>query len=66
MKHIAPTFSSFVGFKVGEGATSEKILAMAAVGGLFCGTNGSFHVTRTMCSEARRLLFAQVGVYYLF
>ncbi|KAH8803325.1 hypothetical protein F5884DRAFT_805117 [Xylogone sp. PMI_703] len=60
MKHIAPTFTSFLGFQVDEGTTSEKILAMAAVGGLFCKTSGGFTMARSMCSDARRLLFAQV------
>jgi len=61
MKHIGPTFCSFTGFKIGESTTSEQILAMAAVGGVFCTTNGSFPVARAMCSDARRLLFAQVN-----
>ena len=64
MKNVAPTFSSFRGFKVDDGTTAEKILAMAAVGGLFCSTNGDFNVSRAMCSDARRLLFAQVHPHH--
>jgi hypothetical protein len=65
MKHVVPIFCSFKGFKVDEGTTSEKILAMAAVGGLFCTTNGSFQVARAMCSDARRLHLNRVHTYSL-
>ena len=65
MRHIAPTFTSFVGFKVDAGTTADKILAMAAVGGLFCTTNGSFSLARAMCSDARRMVSVYVGLCFL-
>lgn len=60
MRHIAPTFTSFAGFRVDAGTTADKILAMAAVGGLFCTTNGSFSMARAMCSDARRMVSVYV------
>jgi hypothetical protein len=65
IKHVVPTFCSFKDLKIDEGTTSEKILAMAAVGGLFCTTNGSFQVARAMCSDARRLHLNRVHTYSL-
>ena len=65
MRHIAPTFTSFVGFKVDAGTTADKILAMAAVGGLFCTTNGSFSLARAMCSDARRMVSVYVCLCFL-
>lgn len=62
MKHVAPTFTSFSNFKVDNGVTSEKILAMAAVGALFCSTNGSYSAAGAMCSDARRILFTRVCI----
>jgi hypothetical protein len=60
MRQMAPTFTSFAGFSVDAGTTADKILAMAAVGGLFCTTNGSFSLARAMCSDARRMVSVHV------
>ena len=41
--------------------TTQYILAMAAVGGLYCTVTGSSDVAKSMYNDARRLQFASVG-----
>jgi len=36
------------------------VLAVAAVGGLFCSVSGTSTVARSMCNDARRLVLAAV------
>ena len=58
--HVAPTFTSFVGFLVRDNILPELVLAMAAVGGLFCGVPQSFTVAKAMYNDARRILLTLV------
>ena len=60
MRHVAPTFTSFMGFEINSGVTSEKVLAMAAVGGLFCASEGSLLMSKAMIGDSRRLAYARV------
>lgn len=60
MKNVAPTFVSFQGFCIDDSASASKVLAIAAMGGLYCGTPGSLNVSSALHSNARRLLLAKV------
>lgn len=60
MKNVAPTFVSFHDFCVEDNTSASKLLAMAAMGGLYCGIPGSLNVSSALHSDARRLLLAKV------
>jgi hypothetical protein len=62
--HVATTFTTFSNFKITENTPSSLILAMAAVGGLFCKLDGSFRIARAMHNDARRIMLTRVrGTY---
>ena len=57
-RHIAPTFRIFADFAVTNDTRVELCLAMAALGGLYCGPQapGSNKVAQMLYNDARRLL----------
>jgi hypothetical protein len=66
MIHVACTFTTFQGFHINENTPASLILAMAAVGGLFCKIEGSFRIARAMHNDARRIMLTRVhGHSYL-
>jgi hypothetical protein len=58
--HVATTFTTFQDFHIRENTPASLILAMAAVGGLFCEIDGSFRITRAMHNDARRIMLTRV------
>jgi hypothetical protein len=58
--HVATTFTTFQDFSITENTPASLILAMAAVGGLFCKIDGSFPIARAMHNDARRIMLTQV------
>ncbi|KAK3673517.1 hypothetical protein LTR78_006751 [Recurvomyces mirabilis] len=59
MKHIPHSFPLFDRKHSSEHERPVMyVLAMAAVGGLFCSVPGSGEVARSMCNDARRLVLA--------
>jgi hypothetical protein len=59
-RHIPHTFSLFKETSVRGKGRDAYVLALAAVGGLFCDVPGSFEVTKSMYNDARRLLLGSV------
>jgi hypothetical protein len=59
-RHIPKTFTIFGGTKITDRNRPDYILALAAVGGLFCSVNGSFEIAKPMYNDSRRLLLASV------
>ncbi|KAK3114901.1 hypothetical protein LTR53_006322, partial [Teratosphaeriaceae sp. CCFEE 6253] len=55
---IGQSFPLFQTFNVDESTKDELYIAMAAVGGVFCGAEGSFNLARVMYNDARRLALA--------
>jgi hypothetical protein len=58
--HVATTFTTFQNFHITENTPASLILAMAAVGGLFCKIEGSFRIARAMHNDARRIMLTRV------
>lgn len=58
--HVATTFTTFQDFHIAENTPASLILAMAAVGGLFCKIDGSFRIARAMHNDARRIMLTRV------
>jgi hypothetical protein len=61
--HVASTFTTFQGFQIREDTPASLVLAMAAVGGLFCKIDGSFRIARAMHNDARRIMLTRVNDY---
>jgi hypothetical protein len=61
-RHIPATFPIFERPNCQHKRPASYILAMAAVGGLFCSVPGSAEVARSMYNDARRLSLATVRV----
>jgi len=61
MKEVPHTLTSFANFSVQGSTTAAEVLAIAAVGGLYCTTSGSHIVAKAMCSDARRILLTRVS-----
>lgn len=64
--HAATTFTTFQDFHITESTPASLILAMAAVGGLFCKIDGSFRIARAMHNDARRIMLTRVRNTALF
>lgn len=59
-RHIPPVFSLFQEMDLSGPANSSYYMAMAAVGGLFCSTQGSYDVARSLYNDSRRILLTRV------
>ena len=59
-RHITATFSLFRDTDLSGQAHTPYIMAMAAVGGLFCSVAGSYNVARALYNDSRRMLLAKV------
>ncbi|KAK1059816.1 hypothetical protein LTR12_006864 [Friedmanniomyces endolithicus] len=55
---IGTLFPVFKNFQVDEGTTDALYVAMAAVGGVYCNVENSFHLAKVMFNDARRLALA--------
>ncbi|KAK0287555.1 hypothetical protein LTR35_004030 [Friedmanniomyces endolithicus] len=55
---IGTMFPIFKEFQVDEGTTDALYVAMAAVGGVYCNVENSFHLAKVMFNDARRLALA--------
>lgn len=53
LKHVAPFFTSYLNYRVGQHTRPEQILAMSAVGALFCQAKDSFKMARALYNDAR-------------
>ncbi|KAJ4154904.1 hypothetical protein LMH87_000175 [Akanthomyces muscarius] len=60
-RHIPPTFALFEELDPSGAANSSYCMAMAAVGGLFCSTQGSYNVARSLYNDSRRILLTRVN-----
>ncbi|KIV92371.1 hypothetical protein, variant 2 [Exophiala mesophila] len=61
-RHIPETFSLFKDNTSGRQNRAAYILAMAAMGGLFCTVPGSAQVAKSLYNDARRLLLAHFNI----
>lgn len=61
-RHIPKTFSLFEDTTAATNSTNQPayMIAMAALGGLFCTTPGSAEVAKSMYNDARRMLLSSV------
>lgn len=59
-RNVSKVFKLFRDVELTTSARPEYVLAMAAVGGLYCTTKGSFDFSKSMYNDSRRLLFASV------
>ncbi|KAK0354262.1 hypothetical protein LTR91_003682 [Friedmanniomyces endolithicus] len=59
---IGTLFPIFKEFQVDEATTDALYVAMAAVGGVYCHVENSFHLAKVMFNDARRLALALVSV----
>lgn len=64
MAHVAPALPIFEDFEKfpDELQSCSLILAMAAVGGLYCPIEGGFRISLSMQTDARRLAISQVSL----
>lgn len=61
MRHASGVFSSFKGFCVHSSMLPEQLLAMAAVGALFCDVPGSSQIGRVPYTDSLRMVAAHVS-----
>lgn len=59
-KQLADAFPVFLPFEFFGGADAELVVAMAAVGALFCDVEGSHKIARACYNDARRIALAKV------
>lgn len=65
MRHASGVFSSFEGFCIHHSMLPEQLLAMAAVGALFCDVPGSSHIGRVLYTDSFRMVAAHVSLNML-
>lgn len=59
-RHVATTFPVLAPFEATYSTAEEIVLAMAAVGAVFCNVAGSERVAKACYNDARRIAFAKV------
>lgn len=59
-RHLAASFTILSPFEATQNSPEEVVIAMAAVGALFCSTEGSEKVAKACYNDARRITFAKV------
>jgi hypothetical protein len=66
MCHVAPMMPTFKDLESTSNEVCGLILAMAAVGGLFCPIEGSFRISLAMHTDAKRLAMSRVSIRLIF
>lgn len=62
-RHLATMFPVLAPFEATHGTAEELVLAMAAVGAVFCNVAGSDRVAKACYNDARRIAFAKVSCH---
>ncbi|KAF2102966.1 hypothetical protein NA57DRAFT_52505 [Rhizodiscina lignyota] len=65
-RHIPPSFPIFEDLCLGRHPDAHYVLALAAVGGLFCSVEGSLKMAMAMYNDSRRLVLRKVVVQSSF
>ncbi|KAK0261966.1 hypothetical protein LTR35_017765 [Friedmanniomyces endolithicus] len=64
VRSIGTFFPVFENFQVEEGTTDALYVAIAAVGGVYCNVENSFHLAKVMFNDARRWIqFVLLEIY---
>jgi hypothetical protein len=58
--HLASTFTFLLPFQAYPGVAEELVIAIAAVGALYCDVDGSHKLAKACYNDARRMVFAKV------